>query len=324
MRRQGDARASARRSAVATPQLIAATLAGALWGSLVVGAIGCDRSGKSSDRRQQDERRRDPRPKIPDIPSSGPLAQRALCEQGRGLLRKGAARRAVSVLRRGIEAGDDVRQRALCYLALGAALEAIAEPSRAVKAYRHATRLQPDDAAIAHALGLGLAASGDREGARAALRRALQLDRDLLVAYQDLMALQLAAKQRKRARATYARYEQRRAALLEAAGRKDAPQRERAIRALGSARDPKTARELLALLGPSTGARRIDLIEAIGEQGQRFAAHRLRELLHGDPEPRERRAIKRALSAIERAPRLGAPAPKGAAPPAAQRPTRDR
>jgi tetratricopeptide (TPR) repeat protein len=250
------------------------------------------------------------RPPAPELPTSGPIAQKALYVQGKSLLRKGLSRQAIDVFRRAIAAHSDPDRRANCYLGLGAALSDSGDKKGAVAAYRQVVALRPKDGAAYQVLAMGLSDVGDRAGAKEALSAASKLEPDRLSLYQDLISLQLEDKEVDAAQKAYLRYEKARKALIARLLRADEPasSRQQAAANLGMARDNQTAKALLTALDDRSLDVRLAVIRALGAQGIKSTMAVLRKRLD-TAGPREKRAIQISLQAIENAP----PPPPGPA-----------
>lgn len=248
-----------------------------------------------------------PRKPPPELPERGPLAQRVLYQQAKGLLRAGRAAAAIPIFRRAIEAHAGGQQQANCYLGLGSALSDTGKKQEAVEAFRKVVELLPQDAQAQQMLALGLTDLGKRAEAAAALEKAVALAPDRLSTYQDLMALYLEQKDIKGAQGVYGRYESRRALLAQRL--KTSPRaevREDAAAALGQARDGATSKVLVAALADRSASVRMAAIRALGQQGLVAGKKPLETLLGRVRHPEERRAIKQSLEAIKHAP----PAPQ--------------
>jgi tetratricopeptide (TPR) repeat protein len=251
------------------------------------------RQGRRGPRRSPADQR------VPLLPSSGPLAQRVLHDQGRSLLLAGKPREAVAVLQRAIEAHPRGSLLARCYLGLGTALAQQGEVARAVEAYRQLVHLRPEDAEARRALALGLEQAGDRQAAGKELRRALALDGDLLVAYQDLAALLLEQGEAAGAQEVYQRYEARRKRLLEiVAGGGSGDEGLRAVQRLAEAPDERTARWLVDRLEQAPRQLQLAMIAALGRQRLPLAEEALRRLLESSTDVEQRRAIRLSLERI--------------------------
>jgi Flp pilus assembly protein TadD len=255
----------------------------------------------SADKRQK------PKRPPPDVPESGPLAQKILYEQAKGLLRTGKLEQAVALFRRSIEAHPRGELLASCYLGLGAALGDLGRLEEAVRAYREVTALSPSDPEAFRALAVGLEEAGKLAQARQALEQALALDADQPAIYQDLASIYLREKDLEAAKQTYLRYELARTRLiLRLARGRDEEMRLAAAVALGEARDDATVKALgLALTDPSPQVR-LAVIRALGQQGLAAGAGPLRELLARSKDAEQKRAIEASLAAINSAPQ---PAP---------------
>lgn len=249
--------------------------------------------------------------KVPDLPERGPLAQRVLYQQAKGLLKAGRADKAIAVFRRAAAAHKGGLE-ASCYLGLGSALAEAGKKREAVEAFRKVVRLRPSDATAYQMLSIGLRDAGKLKEAAEALEQASALEPDRLSTYQDLMALRLEMKDTAAAQRVYASYEARRKLLIQRLGSPTAGKREDAAAALGQARDDETAKALLTALDDQNAAVRMAVIRALGQQGLPLARAPLEALLKKSKHRHERRAIKLSLDAIKNAP----PAPQVQAVPA--------
>ncbi len=264
-------------------------------------------SGRRGERGRVDtsKRTRGKRPKppkkVPDLPARGPLAQRVLYQQAKGLLKAGRADKAIVVFRRAAAAHQGGLE-ASCYLGLGSALAEAGQKQEAVEAFQKVVRLRPSDATAYQMLAIGLRDAGKLAQAAAALEQASALEPDRLSTYQDLMALRLETKDTPSAQQVYARYEARRKLLIQRLGAPLAGKREDAAAALGQARDDETAKALITALGDQSASVRMAVIRALGQQGLPVAQKPLEALLKRSKHPHERRAIKRSLDAIKNAP----------------------
>ncbi len=254
----------------------------------------------------------------PDIPESGPLAQKILYEQAKGLLQTGKAAQAVELFRRAIDAHPRGDLLPSCYLALGSAYGDLGRHAEALEAYRKVVTLRPDDPEGFRALAIGQEEAGKLGEARASLEHAISLNPDQPSAYQDLANLWLREKNVEEAKKVYLRYELTRTRLILAlAKNKDEEQRAAAAAALGEAKDEATARALGLALTDRSKKVRLAVIHALGQQGLASGAGPLRELLGRTTDPAEKRQIEASLRAISLAPQpTSQPATRPVAPPA--------
>jgi tetratricopeptide (TPR) repeat protein len=238
----------------------------------------------------------------PDVPESGPLAQKILYEQAKGLLRAGKASEAAELFRRSIEARPRGDLLASCYLGLGSALGDLGRHQEAVAAFRKVTEIRPSDPEGFRALAVGLEEAGELAEARRSLEQSLALDPDQPSAYQDLASLHVRQKDVEGAKRVYLRYELTRTRLILTLGRsQDDEARVGAAGALGDARDEATAKALGLALTDRSRRVRLAVIRALGQQGLASGAGPLRELAARSSDAEEKRAIEVSLSAISSA-----------------------
>ncbi len=249
--------------------------------------------------------------KAPDVPNTGPLAQKILYEQAKSLLRAGRMIQAEKASRRAIAAHDKGPVLANCYLGLGSTLGEQGKHREAVKAYEKVTDLRPTDPDAYRALAIGQEDAGMLKKARQSLEQSLALDGDQLSAYQDLAGLCLKERDIEAAKKVYLRYELRRTALIRTLGLvKDVDRRVAAARALGDARDEATTKALGLALTDSSRSVRMAVIRALGQQGLNAGAGPLKALLKRTADAEVQREIQISLKAIAAAEQPAAqPAP---------------
>jgi tetratricopeptide (TPR) repeat protein len=298
----------------------------ALCGAACPQAGGPRRDGTSAPAgRRPEAKTKRPAPNIPD---DGPLAQKILYEQAKGLLRAGKPGPAVDVFRRSIAAHGNGELVASCHLGLGSALGDLGQHEEAVEAYKKVVELRPDDAEAYRALAAGEEDAGKMREARESLEHSLALDPNQPSAYQDLASLCLRAKDVEGAKRVYLRYELTRTRLvLTLAKAKDDGERASAARVLGEARDEATAKALGLALTDRSPKVRLAVIRALGQQALSAGAGPLRELLERTQNPEEKRQIELSLAAIAAAAQPATPpavTPAPAPPPGATQRERSR
>jgi Flp pilus assembly protein TadD len=268
--------------------------------ALALLAVGCP------DKKEQPAKKSETagkKPAPPTVPESGPLAQKIHYEQAKSLLRAGKPREAVKVFRRAVEADENGKLVANCYLGMGSAFGDLGKHAKAVEAFEKVVELQPSNPEAYRALAIGLEDDGRLPEARRALEQALALDGDQLSAYQDLAALYLKARDMEGAKKTYLRYELTRTRLIRSLGlAKDEKRREHAAHALADARDEATAKALGLALTDKSRRVRLAVIRALGQQRLSEGVGPLKALLERTKDPEERRLIQLSLQAIASAP----------------------
>ncbi len=237
--------------------------------------------------------------KVPTAPSTGPLAQKILYEQGKSLLRAGRAVQAEKAFRRAIAAHHKGPHLANSWLGLGSVLGEQGRHREAVKAFAKVVELQPTEPEAYRALAIGHEDAGDLKKARQALEQALALNGDQLSAYQDLATLCLKQKDIEAAKKVYLRYELRRTALIKVLGLvKDVDRRVNAAHFLGDARDEATVKALGLALTDSSRSVRLAVVRALGRQGLTAGAGPLKALLAKTADAKVKREIQVSLKAI--------------------------
>ena len=256
---------------------------------------GCPSKKKTAGKGQSGAKKKT----APDVPGSGPLAQKILYEQGKSLLRAGRMVQAEKTFRRAIATHSKGPHLVNCYLGLGSALGELGKHRESVKAYKKVVELRPSDPEAYRALAIGQEDAGLLNKARQSLEQALALDGDQLSAYQDLAGLCLKQKDIEAAKKVYLRYELRRTALIRTLGLvKDVDRRASAARALGDARDEATVKALGLALTDSSRAVRLAVIRALGRQGLSAGAGPLKALLAKTADAEVRREIQLSINAI--------------------------
>jgi len=275
---------------------------------LAVLLVACPKKRDRGDDRTRVGKAKKPPP--PNVPSSGPLAQKIHFEQAKSLLRAGQPARAIPVFRQAIEADPAGKLVASCYLGLGSAHGDMRQHGRAVDAFQKVIELAPSDPEGYRALAIGLEDATRLREARQALEQAVALDPDQLSAYQDLAGLYLKEKDVEGAKKSYLRYELTRTRLIRTLGLvKDEDRRVRAAEGLGDARDEATAKALGLALTDRSRKVRLAVIRSLGQQRLAEGAGPLRALLKKTKDAEERRLIQLSLQAIGSAPQ---PSPESA------------
>lgn len=265
---------------------------------LLVAALalsGCPSKKKSPGKGQSAAKKK----QAPDVPGSGPLAQKILYEQAKSLLRAGRMIQAEKTFRRAIATHNSGPHLVNCYLGLGSVLGEQGKHRESVKAYERVVELRPNNPDAYRALAIGQEDAGLLKKARQSLEQSLALDADQLSAYQDLAGLCLKQKDIEAAKKVYLRYELRRTALIQTLGLvKDVDRRASAARALGDARDEATVKALGLGLTDSSRAVRLAVIRSLGRQGLSAGAGPLKALLARTADAEVRREIQLSLNAI--------------------------
>jgi len=287
-----------------------------MFGCVLVGLVAlgaCPARRRSGDARPPAPGSATPQAKRPpEVPESGPLAQKILYEQAKGLLRSGKPSEAAALFRRSIEARPRGDLLASCYLGLGSALGDLGRHQEAIAAFRKVTEIRPSDPEGFRALAVGLEEAGEIAEARRSLEQSLALDPDQPSAYQDLASLHLRQKDVEGAKRVYLRYELTRTRLILTLGRhQDEEARVAAASALGDARDEATVKALGLALTDRSRRVRLAVIRALGQQGLASGAGPLRELATRSSDAEEKRAIEVSLGAITSAAQPPASLPSG-------------